>query len=281
MPYAIIRPMKPAIPRLILEHKRATIFVVGVIVLLLVIGLALDLHFHGLAWRFLYNTTGEEAPANQLFGFVQYLGNLTRRQPVLMTDAKVNYTNVNPVGVNTFLDQEVEPAKRERQLQMISDAGIGWIRQEFRWDDIEINGRGDYSDTRNKTPVDARLKYDNIVDLADKYHVKIIARLGVPPQWSEPLGAMVAHAPPTDVQDFINYATMVASRYKGHIQFYQVWNEPNIYPEWGDQAVSPEAYTDLLCRTYKALKQVDPSIVVISGTLAQTIELSDRNMNDL
>ncbi len=56
--------------------------------------------------------------------------------------------------------------------------------------------------------------------------------------------------PPADFQDFVDYAVAVAERYQGRIQYYQVWNEPNLYPEWGDQTVNAEAYTDLLCRTY-------------------------------
>ena len=87
-------------------------------------------------------------------------------------------------------------------------------------------------------------------------------------------------APPGDMQDFVNYAAAVATRYKGRIRYYQVWNEPNIYPEWGNQAVNPEAYTDLLCRTHDAFKAIDPSITIISATLAQTIELTDANLSD-
>src|SRR5258708_36885598 len=152
------------------NRRQILLIAVGKLALILVIGLALDLRFHGLAWRVFYSVTGEETPANQLYGFVQYLGNLTRRQPVTASDVPIKYSDMNPVGVNTFLDQEVEPAKRERQLQMIADAGIGWIRQEFPWADIEIDGRGDYVDRRNGPAIDARLKYDTIVDLADKYH---------------------------------------------------------------------------------------------------------------
>ncbi len=82
------------------------------------------------------------------------------------------------------------------------------------------------------------------------------------------------------MQDFVNYAVAVAERYKGRIRTYQVWNEPNIYPEWGNQDVSPEAYTDMLCRTYTALKAVDPDIVVVSGALAPTLALSGRDLSD-
>jgi polysaccharide biosynthesis protein PslG len=258
-----------------------TMLVIGIVALVLVIGLALDLRFHGLAWRVFYATTGEEGPVGQVYGFLNYLGNLTRRQPVTSTSAPIAHTDVNPLGVNTFLELEVEPAKRDRQLQMISEAGIGWIRQQFPWEDIEISARGDFTDTRNGPAIDAWAKYDNIVDLADKYNVNIIARLGSPPLWSQPAGAKKGFAPPADYQDFVNYAATLATRYKGKIRYFQVWNEPNIYPEWGDQDINPEHYTDLLCRTYKVLKAIDPENVVISGTLAQTLALSTRDLSDV
>src|SRR5436309_2591037 len=94
-----------------------------VILAIVLIGLVLDLHFHGLIWQFMYNTTGEETPAGQINGFIQYLGNFTRRQPVINGNIMLNnLTNGNQLGVNTSLEQEVEESKRERQFQMISDA---------------------------------------------------------------------------------------------------------------------------------------------------------------
>ena len=169
---------------------RARIGIIGVLALAFFVGLLLDLRFHGVAWRVFYGVTGEESPAKQLYGFVQYLGNWTRRQPdttVLVAQPGIVSAHGNPHGVNTFLDQEVEEPKRERQMQMIADAGFGWIRQQFSWADIEISGRGDFVDKRNDPKgIDAWQKYDNIVDLTEKYDVQIIARLGKPPQWSEP-----------------------------------------------------------------------------------------------
>jgi polysaccharide biosynthesis protein PslG len=263
-----------------LARFRNRLLLALVIVIAASVALALDLRFHGLAWRVMYSVTGEESPIGQLSGFVYYLGNLTRRQPVADVDTGFKRFEGNPLGVNTFLEQEVEESKRERQLQMIQDAGFGWIRQQFPWQDIEIKGRGNFMDDRNGPPIDAWKKYDHIVDLADKYNIRIIVRLGVPPTWSQPPGALPTYTPPTDLEDFANYAKAVATRYKGRITYYQVWNEPNVYPEWGERAVNPEAYTDLLCRTYRALKTVDPSIQVISATLAQTVALSERDLSD-
>lgn len=265
--------------------RHQLVMALTVIALLLIGGLALDLHFHGLVWKYLYSVTGEEAPLRQVTGFVEYLGSFTRPQPnTASTEVPTQFTSatLNPLGVNTFLEDEVEPAKRERQLQMIQAAGFGWIRQQFRWDDLEISGRGNFNDQRNGQTISAWDKYDNIVDLAQKYQLQIIARLNSPPAWSQSAAnQMPGFAPPANFDDFASYAAAVASRYKGRIRFFQVGNEPNIYPEWGLAAINPEAYTDLLCRTYRALKAVDPGIVVISGALAPTVSLDSRNLNDV
>jgi len=244
--------------------------------------LELDLAAHGRIYDALWNLTGETAPAQQILGFGQYLMRYTREQPETQPFAALQDNYVSPFGVNTFLEQEVEPAKRERQAQMIAAAGFGWIRQQFPWSDIEIHAKGDFEDRRNPATgvVSAWAKYDQIVALTQQYGLGIIARLGAPPAWSQPLGTS-GFTPPADFQDFVDYAVTVAQRYRGRITHYQVWNEPNLYPEWGEQTVNAEAYTDLLCRTYTALKAVDPAIVVISGALGPTVDLSGRNAYDL
>lgn len=265
--------------------------ILATLVVLIVFALAggalvVDLFKHGPAWQYFYGVTGEEQPIQQLYGYLGYLGNLLRRGPSLAADVPVAPTVENPLGVNTFLELEPEPAKRERQMQMIADAGIGWIRQKFTWQDIEIRGRGNFVDDRNDVDgdgqidaIDAWAKYDQIVDLSDEYGVRIMARLGTPPAWSQPPDLAGTFAPPADFEDFVNYAVAVASRYRDRIQYYQIWNEPNLGLEWGGQPVDPVGYTDLLCRTYRALKAVDPQIVVVSGAIAPTVDISGYNMN--
>jgi hypothetical protein len=272
-----------------MRNTRTLRRIVGAIFILGMIGslLALDLANHGLAWQTFWSLTGEETPLAQVRGMVEWLGNFTRLQPNTAPMTPIDHVDVNPFGVNTFLEQEVEPEKRERSVQMIADAGFHWIRQEFPWEDIEIHGHGDFVDRRNDLDgdgqpdvVDAWAKYDQIVDLAEQYGLEIQARLSNPPSWAHAKPDIGDKAPPDDLQDFVNYAVAVAERYRGRIRYYQVWNEPNIYPEWGNQDVNPEAYTDLLCRAYDALKAVDPEIVVISGALAGTVSLSGRDLND-
>jgi len=271
--------------RTLFGFRLRTLAVIALVALAGSAALALDLAYEGAVYEYFWSVTGETEPLEQLLGFGQYVMRWTRTQPDTQPYAVIPLADVNPFGVNTFLENEVEPEKRERQVQMIAGAGFHWMRQQFPWEDIEIHGKGDFMDRRHLDihgAISAWDKYDHIVDLAEEYGLEIIARLSGPmPVWSLPEGVTNRYTPPADVQDFVDYAVAVASRYQGRLRYYQVWNEPNLYPEWGDQTVSAEAYTDLLCRTYDALKAIDPANVVITGALGPTIDLSGRNAYDV
>jgi hypothetical protein len=253
---------------------------VGLLVAVIVLGSALVLT-RPLWSELLFGVTGEESLTGQVRGTLEWLGNVTRPQPETVDFVPVANAGVNPFGANTFLQQEVEPEKRELVVRMMADAGFHWIRQEFAWEDIEIHGKGDFEDRRHEPHRPAWEKYDHIVDLADQYGLEIIARLSNPPAWSRAEGDAVGTlAPPDNLDDYGDFVEAVVRRYKGRIGTYQIWNEPNIYPEWGERPVSPEKYTELLKVGYTRIKEVCPECVVISGALAQTIPLGPRDLND-
>jgi polysaccharide biosynthesis protein PslG len=231
------------------------------------------------AW--LYAVTGEESLPGQVRGGLEWLGNITRPRPETADMVPVTHVSANPFGVNVFLEQEVEPEKRERAVQMIAEAGFHWLRQEFPWEDIEIHGKGDFIDRRHEPARSAWEKYDHIVDLAEEYGLELMVRLSNPPAWSRAAGDDAgSFAPPDNLADYGDFCEAVARRYRGRIRAYQVWNEPNIFPEWGEAAVSPEEYTALLREGYTRIKGACPECVVLSGALAQTIPLGPRDMND-
>lgn len=225
--------------------------------------------------------TGEEDLWQQVKGTGAWL--LLQLEPDVETAplTPMQHSGLSPYGINTFLEQEVEDYKVERSLSMISRAGFDWIRQEFPWEDIEITAKGDFWDHQwDKSAWD---KYDRIVELAEEYDLEIIARLDNPPAWSRAVGNADGWtlAPPDNLEDYGDFVHAVVDRYRGRIRYYQIWNEPNIYPEWGDQPVDPEAYVDLLRIAYQRAKEADPNCVVIAAGLAQTTEMGPRNLSDL
>jgi hypothetical protein len=231
----------------------------------------------------LADLTGEKRLLEQIKGLgALVLIRLERHAPDVEPYVPIAHVGLNPYGINTFLEQEVEDWKIDRSLQLISEAGFKWIRQEFPWEDIEIEGKGIFVDHREGGEVSSWKKYDHIVDLAEEYGIELIVRLDNPPAWSRAAGNEGGTlAPPDDFADYGDFVYAVVSRYKGRINYYQIWNEPNIYPEWGEAAVDPEAYTELLKVGYTRAKEADPDVVILSAGLAPTTEVSERNLMDL
>lgn len=243
--------------------------------LLLLIGMRRDdLH------QALVELTGEQDTSFQLRALGFTVLSAFQAPHVTADFTPMRYTDVPPFGVNTFLEQEVEESKIRASLQLIRDGGFHFIRQEFPWEDIEQPGKGQFWDTKyNHSTWE---KYDRIVALANEYGLQVIARLDHPPDWTRRDGhARGNFAPPDNYYDYGDFVTAVVSRYRSKIRFYQLWNEPNIYPEWGDQPVNAGDYARLLKLGYVRAKAVDPDSVIITAGLAQTTETGPRNVSDL
>lgn len=97
----------------------------------------------------------------------------------------------------------------------IWDAGVQWC-------DIEkVKGQYDWS------------KLDDFINRAGKRSIMIV--LGHPPAWAAkggPDGRQASwmpagsNRPPANMADFRKYVRAVATRYRGRIALYQIWNEP-------------------------------------------------------
>jgi hypothetical protein len=177
-------------------------------------------------------------------------------------------TDVNPYGANFFLAREVEPWKRERTVEMAAQAGLGWAKQEFSWAEIEPLHKGEFIDPASQASSWA--KFDQIVNLFRDKGLQVIARLDRAPAWAR-LAATRPETPPADFTDFGDFVYAFVRHFSGRIQYIQIWNEPNIYPEWGEQAVDPSAYTEMLKIAYQRAKEADPNVYVLSAPLAITL----------
>ena len=104
----------------------------------------------------------------------------TRRAHVAGEARTIPDTDVNPYGANFFLTREVEPWKRDKTLQMAADAGIGWVKQQFAWEEVEPRRKGEYVDPVSKGSSWA--KFDEIVAECEAHGLEIVAGLDRPPE---------------------------------------------------------------------------------------------------
>jgi hypothetical protein len=177
-------------------------------------------------------------------------------------------TDVNPYGANFFLDREVEPWKLDKTLQMASQAGIGWVKQQFSWEEVEPRRKGEFLEPATKSS--SWGKFDAIVTACEKHDLRIIARLDRPPDWTRQDNSY-KERPPDNFQDYGDYVYEFVKRYRGRIDYIQIWNEPNIFPEWGNRPVDPTQYVELLKIAYRRAKEANPNVHVLCAPLAITL----------
>jgi hypothetical protein len=178
---------------------------------------------------------------------------------------KANGSMASPdFGVQTFLWWQPEVA--DRDLQLSKDAGFKWVKQLVSWQDVEGAGKGQYDWTN----------LDRIVGQAEKHGLDLIVRVS-----QDPDRPFWAGNPPENAGHFADFLAAMASRYKGRIQAYQVWNEPNLAREWGGRRPDPAGYTGLLKKAYSAIKGADPKATVITAGMAPTGTDTEIAMPDI
>lgn len=185
---------------------------------------------------------------------------------------------VNPFGANVFLDRVVDDGQLQQSVRMLHEAGFGWVRQLFSWAEIEPEAKGRFWDP--KTGRSSWDKWDRIVDAARGQGLAVIARVERPPNWSR-RDNRHPERPPDNLDDYGDFIAQFAAHFKGRVRYYQVWNEPNRYEDWGYQPIDPPAYVRMLKLAYRRIKAVDPQAVVLSAALTPTTERSAKNLDDL
>ena len=76
---------------------------------------------------------------------------------------------------------------------------------------------------------------------------------------------------PKNMADWKSWVTAVATRYKGSVGAYQIWNEANLTNYW---AGTPKQMADLTKAAYTIIKSIDPSAAVVSAS--STVRLTAR-----
>jgi O-glycosyl hydrolase len=148
-------------------------------------------------------------------------------------------------------------------LTLAQNAGMHWNRWEFRWSTIEPRaGQFDWDGS------------DRVVDASRAARLNVQGILISTPRWAETRSANSAipsglYEPwDSPANTWGQFVRAIAERYRGRVQAWEVWNEPD-YPRgsfsfwFGSKA----DYYQLLKVAYRAIRSVDPSAPVLIGGL--------------
>jgi hypothetical protein len=151
-----------------------------------------------------------------------------------------------PYGINAHLPSSA-------LLDRVAEAGIAWIRVDFNWFMIEPN-RGVYDWTTT----------DAVISDARARGINVYATLAYSPAWAN--GGQNSNAPPTDSGDWYNFVYTTVSRYRGSVQHWGMWNEPNLEDFFSG---TRDQYIDDILRVgAQAVRNADPGSYVLGPDLA-------------
>lgn len=184
--------------------------------------------------------------------------------PMSSADAFMGFAVTDPpftsltYGIQAFLWWDHGFAGRD--MDWIQRMVFSHVKQTFAWEDIEL-APGEFHFDRA----------DQLIAQLESKNLRVIARLSDSPDWTHPaLTGDFVDAPPDDFALFGRFCGALAGRFRGRIDAYQVWNEPNLAREWGYRPPDAAGYVELLRVCSEAIRAADPDAVIISAGLAPT-----------
>lgn len=141
-----------------------------------------------------------------------------------------------------------------KQLDMLRDDGLAVVRFDVSWRGLEPRpGHYAWLD-----------KLDRIVDAAVARHIRPVVTILETPAWAN--GGRSAWVPPADPNDYAAFTAMLAKRYAGRVDAWEIWNEPDI-PLFWQPAPDAAAYGRLLSAASAAIRKANPDATVVGGSV--------------
>ena len=112
--------------------------------------------------------------------------------------------------------------------------------------------------------------YDALIDQAAQNGVRIhISLTGPAPRWANAKRFVPKRGwYKPNATEFGKFATLAAEHFKGRVDRYSIWNEPNWKTWLGPLANGPALYRALYAKGYAAIKAADPAAKVLIGETA-------------
>ena len=172
-----------------------------------------------------------------------FAGTAHAAQPALVTD----------------LTWGISSADQDRTVAALVDSHAHWARLSIQWKAWEPT-RGNFASWE-------LARTDRAVRLAKQSGVHVLLDVLNAPAWASTTDTSGLGNVPREPAAFGRFMSLVAARYRGLVDAYEIWNEPDIAAFWNG-GPDPLRYTALLKAGYIAVKTVDPAALVVSGGLS-------------
>ena len=145
----------------------------------------------------------------------------------------------------------------EETLRWAQGLGVGWVKQQVEWHTIEHG-----PDNFEWEPL------DRAVEACNGFGFKLLLGVTHAPDWTRV--SELESGPPADYAEFGRFMGQLATRYRGRVAGYELWNEPNLAREWRGEPLDPARFVALVAEGASGVRAADPDGLVISGAPAVT-----------
>lgn len=146
--------------------------------------------------------------------------------------------------------------KTQVEFDYLEYLNVSWILHTFNWDKIELEpGQWDFK------------FYDEMVDMAEQAGIKHLGLLAYDNWFIHSGKKRKKYIPPDKIPLFLEYVRRTVSHYRGKIDAWCIWNEPNA----GFWTGTDKEFYTLTRLTADAVREVDSEVILMGGAFNRGI----------
>jgi polysaccharide biosynthesis protein PslG len=175
--------------------------------------------------------------------------------------------SVVPIGLCEDYPEESRSVEEVRaDIETLKQAGVAVLRVSIGWDGVEPErDRYDFA------------FWDTFVAETHAAGIRVIPYVAYTPRWNSAGESDHWRRPPRDVGEFGQVMGLLAGRYRGRIDSWEIWNEPDNADFWTGTAAD---YARLLKAGAGAVRSAAPNARVVFGGVAGRPEFAAEVLAD-
>jgi len=172
-------------------------------------------------------------------------------------------TNIRKIPEDFFGIAPYRRTLTPEDFPLIDELGVVWLRRTFRWSGMEqAPGEWDFS------------AFDEYVEISKDSGKKLLAILAYTAPWLTERRKSKREITGRELPYYLNYIETVVRRYKGKVDAYEIWNEPNM----GGWDGSTENFIIMTRSAIERIRSIDPDVKILAGSFWRAPEKFLREM---